>query len=171
MKFGDFQEIEDKLRRSSIQKAGTLFFLCLLVFCLAGCSSKNGEKSDDLLSIKDRKLIYEETISPNREYVKNEEDIVNYTVEIYQGEDHVVLVNTKSNSGFFKPLQYELEFETSITESDVDLEWTTLMGNTIPKEDDQLCIAVVAISENGKVLSERKINFVNYAIEIVGEVL
>lgn len=139
-------------------------FLFLLVFSLGGCSSP---KSSDIVSTDDMTLIYEETISPNKEYVEKEEDIVTYTVEIYQNEDDKILVNSKSNSNFFEPLQYEVKSNTSIAKSDIDVEWTTLMGNPNQTEDDQLSIAYVSISENGTLLDKRKISFVNRAIDII----
>ena len=100
-----------------------------------------------------------------------EEDIVNYTVEVYQDKDNVILVNSKSNSEFFKPLQYELKLDTNITKEDVDIEWTTLMGNPTSTKEDQIGIAYVSISENGELISKRKISFVNRAIEIIEDTL
>lgn len=116
-------------------------------------------------------LVYEETISPNKEYVESEKDIVNYTVEVYQDKDNTILVHSKSNSEFFKPLQYKLKFDTNITKDDIDIEWTTAMGNPTSTEDDQLRIAYVSVSEKGKVVSKRKISFVNKGIEIIEETL
>lgn len=58
--------------------------MCLVVFSVVGCSPKDGEKSNNFISTQNMELIYEETISPNKEYVEKEEDIVNYTVEVYQ---------------------------------------------------------------------------------------
>lgn len=148
-----------------------VFVIFLMVFSLIGCSSKNKKNNDDLATTSNMKLIYEETISPNKEYAEKEEDIVNYTVEVYQDKDNVIWVNSKSNSEFFKPLQYEFELDTNITKEDVDIEWTTLMGNPTSTKDDQLGIAYVSISENGELVSKRKISFVNRAIEIIEDTL
>ena len=148
-----------------------MFLIFLIVFSLSGCSSKDTENNDDLAIDQNMELIYEETISPNKEYAEKEEDIVNYTVEVYQDKDNVILVNSKSNSEFFKPLQYELELDTNISKEDVDIEWTTLMGNPTSTKDDQLCIAYVSISEDGEVVNKRKISFVNRAIEIIEDTL
>lgn len=137
----------------------------LLIFTLAGCASKDAEKGN--VVSQDMQLIYEETVSPNKEYVKSEEDIVEFTVEIYQDTDNKILVNSKSNSEFFEPLQYELEYNKEISKSDVSIEWTTAMGNPTPTENDQIGIADVSISENGNVISERKINFAKKAIDII----
>ena len=143
----------------------------LMVLNLIGCSSKNTENNDDITITPNMELIYEETISPNKEYVEKEEDIVNYTVEVYQGKDNVILVNSKSNSEFFKPLQYKLGLDTNITKEDIDIEWATLMGNTSSTKHDQLGIAYVSISENGELVSKRKISFINRAIEIIEDTL
>lgn len=149
----------------------SVLFLFLCVFGLIGCSAKDTEKKDDLISTKNMELVYEETISPNKESVENEKDIVNYIVEVYQDKDNVIIVHSKSNSEFFKPIQYKLKFDTNITKDDIDIEWTTGMGNSTPTEDNQLCIAYVSISEKGKVVSKRKISFVNKGIEIIEETL
>ena len=87
-----------------INKIFFVFATFLMVFNLIGCSSKNTENNDDLTTTSNMKLIYEETISPNKEFVEKE-DIVNYTVEVYQDKDNAILVSSKSNSEFFKPLQ------------------------------------------------------------------
>ena len=142
-------------------------FICfLLVFGLIGCSSK----TDNVISTDKMEMIYAETVSANNGYAEKEEDIVNYTVEIYQDKNNKILVNSKSNTDFFEPLQYEVECNTRITKSDIDIEWTTLMGNPEPTEDDQLCIAYVSVSENGKLLDKRKISFVNRAIDVIENV-
>ena len=89
--------------------------MCLVVFSVVGCSPKDGEKSNNFISTQNMELIYEETISPNKEYVEKEEDIVNYTVEVYQDDDHMIFVNANSNFAGFQPLQYEVEAGTDIT--------------------------------------------------------
>lgn len=144
------------------------FLIFLLVFGLAGCSSK---KTDDLIPTDDMKLIYEETIYPNEEYVEKQEDIVNYTVKIYQDKNNSILVDSQSNSGFFKPLQYKVECNTSIKKTDIGIEWTTAMGNPTATKDDQLCIAVISISKNGELLDKRKISFINGGIEIIEDTI
>ena len=109
-----------------INKIFFVFATFLMVFNLIGCSSKNTENNDDLTTTSNMKLIYEETISPNKEFVEKE---------------------------------------------DIDIEWTTLMGNPISTKDDQLGIAYVSISENGELVSKRKISFINGAIEIIEDTL
>ena len=68
-------------------------------------------------------------------------------------------------------MQYEVESDTSITKSDIDVEWTTSMGNSDPTKEDQLHIASVSVSQNGKLLDKRKINFANGAFEIIEDVI
>ena len=143
----------------------------LVAFSVVGCSSKDTKKSNDFILTQNMKLIYEETISPNKEYVEKEEDIMNYTVEVYQDDDHMIFVNTISNFAGFQPLQYEVEASTDITKEDIDIEWTTIMGNPTPTEGDLLAIAYVSISEDGEVISKIKISFINKAIEIIEDAL
>ena len=110
----------------------------------------------------------------NRLYIDNNgKDLIdnsNSWVQILD-ENNKILVSSKSNSGLYEPAQYELDFNTSITESDVDVEWTTLMGESTPTENDQLSIAYVSISENGKDTIKIKISFVNGGIEIIEDAL
>ena len=68
-----------------------------------------------------------------------------------------------------RQLQYEVEAGTDITKEDI--EWTTIMGNPTPTKEDLLAIAYVSISEDGEVISKRKISFINKAIEILEDAL
>lgn len=148
------------------------FTVFLLLACMLGLMACSSKKSTDADSDVSGNLIYEETVSPNKEYVENEEDIVTYTVKIYQDKDHTILVHSESNSEFFEPLQYKMEYDADIVRSDIDMEWTTLMGNPSPTtEDDQLAIAYVSISKDGELLDKRKISFVNRGVEIIESVL
>ena len=69
------------------------------------------------------------------------------------------------------PVELSVEKALGITKEDIDIEWTTLMGNPISTKDDQLGIAYVSISENGELVSKRKISFINGAIEIIEDTL
>ena len=68
-------------------------------------------------------------------------------------------------------MSYEIELkeETDAKNLDVEVEWQTAMGDTNYTKDDQLAVAVVKISVDGKVISERKISFISNAIEIIGD--
>ena len=92
--------------------------LILLIFTtFIGCSSKNSNKDDSsFIPTANDELICEETISPNKEYVTSGEDIVNYTIQIYQNtENDDIIVNADSNSGFFEKTQYVLDYDKPIS--------------------------------------------------------
>lgn len=155
-------------------KKSLVVFLEMLVISalLIGCTTGNeADKSSSLIEVVSDDLIYKATVSPNKEYTKKEEDIVYYNIEVYQEEDNSIIVNASSNSDFFKGLQYVVEYDKEISESDVNITWTTLMGNTEYTEDDNLAIAHVSLSENNEVFSERTINFVKGVMEIVTEMI
>ena len=71
-----------------------LFLICPLM--IGGCSQ--GETETDLLADNDESLIYEETISPNEDYVSSQDDIVYYTIRFYQDEDDKITVTADSNA-------------------------------------------------------------------------
>lgn len=144
-----------------MKKMKVIFACLIFIFGSVGCSNK----TDDL------NLIYEETISPNEEYVTEEENIVYYTTEIYQNDKNMITVNATSNSDFFEPIQYTIDHDEPITKDNIDIQWTTLMGNPNATKDDQLCIAYISISEDGEILDERKISFINGGIEAIEESL
>lgn len=144
--------------------------LCLVVLC--SCSSKNNDENfDPIKSTSDCELIYEETISPNKDYVTSDEDLVNYKIQIFQSKENDLIINTDSNSAFFKGGQYIIDCDRPILKHGVAIKWTTLVGNPDAAEEDQLAIANVSISSNNQVLIERKINFVKGAIEIVTDTI
>jgi hypothetical protein len=145
------------------------FLLCIIalsVLSFFGCSVK-GDNESDFVSTADARLLFRDTVSPNKEYAEDDSDIVYYTVEIYQNADNTVIVNADSNSEFYDKTQYVLEFDKEISEADIDVEWTTVMGNTEPAKDDQLAAAQVSVYENGEIVSRRKINFFKNGIDII----
>ena len=70
---------------------------------------------------------------------------------------------------FFEPLQYEWDYDREITEADIAVQWTTLMGNPEPTKEDQLAIAVVSVLEEGEAVGKWKIRFANQGIEWIEE--
>lgn len=148
-----------------LKKFFSIAVMIILFVSVVGCSSQ------EIHDLNDSKLIYEETISPNREYVENEEDIVDYTIEIYQDNENNILVYSTSNSEFFDPLQCEIEWDEKMNESDIFIEWTTLMGSQTSNQDDQFALANVSFLKDGQVVQEVKINFVDQGIEIIKEII
>lgn len=149
----------------ALKRFFSIAVMVILFVSVVGCSSQ------EIYDLNDSKLIYEETISPNREYVENEEDIVDYTIEIYQDNENNILVYSTSNSEFFDPLQCEMEWDEKMNESDIFIEWTTLMGSQTSNQDDQFALANVSFLKDGQVVQEVKINFVDQGIEIIKEII
>ncbi|MEG0365882.1 MAG: hypothetical protein RR585_03540 [Coprobacillus sp.] len=146
----------------------SVLIIIVLSVLSVGCSSKNDkDKETTFISIENSELIYEESISPNKEYTKSDKDIVTYSIQVYYDNNHGIIVNAKSNSEFFDQLQYVLDYKEAISKSDISIKWTTLMGDDKYTEENQLAIACVSISSDNKVFSERKVNFINKGIEVV----
>lgn len=144
-----------KLRRLVV-----LFFL-LISMSISGCASK------DIVD-KNNNLIYQESISPNEKYVDNKEDVVHYTVEVYQENDDTLSIHAKSNSKLFEPLDYEFYIDKSFSKDDITVEWTTLMGSTEVTKENQLCVAMVKVKGTNEAI---KINFINRGIELIEDAL
>lgn len=136
-------------------------FLLLISMSVSGCASK------DIVD-KNNNLIYQESISPNEKYVDNKEDVVRYTVEVYQENDETISIIAKSNSKFFEPLDYEFYINKSFSKDDITVEWTTLMGSTEATKENQLCVAMVKVKGNEEAI---KINFFNKGIELIEDAL
>jgi len=141
--------------------------MVLLAFVfLCGCGAGSAGKGDALPTERGE-LIYESEQSPNEAYVEKEADKVIYDIRVYQNEVGMITVEAASNSAFFEDIQYEITCEDLISDADIDVVWTTLMGSTDPTEEDQLVVADVSLSSDGAVSSERKINFMSRAVELV----
>ena len=114
-------------------------------------------------------VIFEETISPNEKYVSSEADVVYYTVRVTQAAPGTATVSAESNSGFFEPVSYEVACDGELSADDVSVEWTTLMGNPEPSEDDQIAVAVVSVNTGDGGTDEHKISLVTRALEMAAE--
>lgn len=123
-------------------KTTSVFFLLpiLLLMLLTGCSSGNAAAQGDGV-LNSATLIYEETMSPNADYVTSEDDLVNLDIRIYQSDDFTVSVETSSNSPLIKDQQYSVPLNQQISKENISVTWTTMMGNPEPSEDDQLMVA------------------------------
>ena len=136
--------------------ATTLFLACSLA--LPGCGATPAGT-----------VVFEETVSPNEEYVSSEEDVVYYTVRVTQAAPGTATVSAESNSGFFEPVSYEIECDGELSADDVSVKWTTLMGGTEPSEGDQIAVAEVSVHTGDGSSYERKISFVTRALEMAAE--
>lgn len=131
---------------------------------LFGCSSQSAEQNG-----ASGRIIFEETVSPNEDYVSSEEDIVCDTVRVTQDGSGAAIVAAESNSAFFDPITYQVECGGELEAEDVSVKWTTLMGGTEPSEDDQLIIAEVSIQTADGDSDVRKINFANRGLELISK--
>lgn len=144
-----------------------LFITLLAVLLLSGCSSGSSDAASALVSTDKMQLIDSQTVYPNPQDTADKEDRVYYTVEVYQDKDNTILVQADSNFKLFEKTQYTVDFDQVLTKADVSIRWTTLMGSTEATQDDELAIADIFLSHGGTVFSEKKINFVTKAIDIV----
>lgn len=144
-----------------------LFITLLATLLLSGCFSGSSDVASALVSTDKMQLIDSQTVYPNPQDTANEEDRVYYTVEVYQDKDNTILVQADSNFKLFEKTQYTVNFDQVLTKADVSIRWTTLMGSTEATQDDELAIADISLSHGGTVFSEKKINFVTKAIDIV----
>lgn len=145
----------------------SLFITLLATLLLSGCFSGSSDAASALVSTDKMQLIDSQTVYPNPQDTADKEDRVYYTVEVYQDKDNTILVQADSNFKLFEKTQYTVDFDQALTKSDVSIQWTTLMGSTEATQDDELAIADISLSHDGTVFSEKKINFVTKAIDIV----
>lgn len=145
----------------------SLFIALLATLLLSGCFSGSSDAASALVSTDKMQLIDSQTVYPNPQDTADKEDRVYYTVEVYQDKDNTILVQADSNFKLFEKTQYTVDFDQVLTKADVSIRWTTLMGSTEATQDDELAIADISLSHGGTVFSEKKINFVTKAIDIV----
>ena len=150
-----------------------IFLIAVLIAALCNCMLLIGmTKSKEKTTIpKDASLIHEETVSPNKDYITDEKDLVNYTIRIYQEKNNDIIVYAESNSPLFDEAQYIVPYDHAITADDVQIKWTTLMGSTEASEDDEIGLADVSISKDGEVFSEKTISFVAKVVNAVTDVI
>ena len=138
--------------------------LCLSLFFIFQ------NETDTSISNKDLTLIYEETVSPNKEYVSNKKDIVHYTIKIYQEDKNKVQVYAESNS-VFENTNYSVDYNQKLSKEDIQIKWMTFSGSTEPKENDQLGLANVKILKDGSVVNEKVISFVGKGVKAITDVI
>lgn len=150
--------------------------VCLVAaLCLLGCWSWfAGRDAQEGSAAAAGRTVFEETISPNEDYVDSEEDVVYYTVLVTQDDAGVATVSSETNSALGEPVSYEVyevDCEKGLDKDDVSVRWTTLMGSEEASEHDQIAIAVVSVRTADGGVDERKISFVGVALEMVSEAL
>ncbi len=139
----------------------TLFAIIVMVV-ITGCSNNRNQ-------IIEANLVCESIVSPNEEYIEDDKDKVILEIKVYQDKDNTIVVTATDNTEFFEDKEYTLKYDKDISESNISIEWTTLMGNDKPTKEDQMVIATVKISDGDKVVSERKINFAKNAMDVIVE--
>lgn len=115
--------------------------------------------------------VYEESVSPNKEYVSNKKDIVHYTIKVYQEDDYTVYVYVNSNSPVFENINYSVDYNQKLSKEDIQIKWMTLSGSTEPKKNDQLGLANVKILKDGSVFNEKVISFVGKGVKAITDVI
>lgn len=139
--------------------------LCLSLFFIFQ------NETDTSISNKDLTLIYEEKVSPNKEYVSNKKDIVHYTIKIYQEDKNKVQVYAESNSPVFENTNYSVDYNQKLSKEDIQIKWMTLSGSTEAKKSDQLGLANVKILKDGSVVNEKVISFVGKGVKAITDVI
>ena len=139
--------------------------LCLCLFFIFQ------NETDTSTSNKDLTLIYEEKVSPNKEYVSNKKDIVHYTIKIYQEDKNTVQVHAESNSPIFENTNYRVDYNQKLSKEDIQIKWMTLSGSTEAKKSDQLGLANVKILKDGSVVNEKVISFVGKGVKAIRDVI
>ena len=92
------------------------------------------------------------------------------SVVVYQ-LNNALIVSAESEVAFFDGVRYEVETQGNVDSSDIDIVWTNISGGTEKTEDKDLIIAEIKISENGKLISDTKINFAKKAFDALEDVL
>lgn len=92
------------------------------------------------------------------------------SVVVYQ-LNNALIVSAESEAAFFDGARYEVETQGNVDSSDIDIVWTNISGGTEKTEDNNLIIAEIKISENGKLISDTKINFAKKAFDALEDVL
>lgn len=142
-----------------------LAILCMGIYFMIDKKGNKGDVSPNAA------LIYEETVSPNEKYVLNARDVVYYTIRVYQDKNHTITVSADSNSLLFDATDYSVPFDQELLESDVHIKWMTLSGSTEETEENQWGLAEVTISQNGEVVSQKRVSFVSKGVKAITDVI
>lgn len=92
-----------------------------------------------------------------------------HSVEIYKLENMLV-INAESETEFFDDTQLTVETQGDISPEDIEIIWMTIGGGTEETEHNDFIIAEIKIYEDDELIFGTKINFIQKAIEAIGEV-
>ena len=97
-------EKEEKTMKPRIK----ILLLAVLIAALCNCMLMIGmtKKKENNTIPKDASLICEETVSPNKDYITDEKDLVNYTVRVYQEKNNDIIVDLPEEKLWSKGNQY-----------------------------------------------------------------
>lgn len=151
-------------------KRKIIIAICTVILALCGYFFLK-LKSNTPVSKENMTLIVKETVSPNKDCVPSEEDIVYFTVSVYQNRNDKIYVFADSSSPLYGNVSYEVDFDHSINKDDVHVSWTTLTGSTEASENDEIACAEVTITNNGKTISKERINFLSKVIKTIADTI
>lgn len=143
--------------------------LVLFVLLMLGFSACKADGAATDIDLTGAELIFEETVSPNKEFVTDDADVVYYIIKVYQRSDMTVIVQPDSNSEFYKVSPYTVACSRKITKEDISVKWETLGGSTEYSEHDQLGLADVSIKIDDGNTDERIVSFIGKAVKNVAE--
>ena len=83
----------------------------------------------------------------------------------------MITVSADSNSLLFEASDYSVPFDQELLESDVHIKWMTLSGSTEETEENQWGLADVTISQNGEVVSQKRVSFVSKGVQAITDVI
>lgn len=66
-------------------------------------------------------LISKETVSPNADYISSKDDIVYFTVSVYQSRNYTVYVFADSTSQHYGNVSYKAECDHVISKDDIQI--------------------------------------------------
>lgn len=142
-------------KRVLISTVAVLIILGCVIFFL--CKNIGGNEKDS------QKLMDSEVVLASSKEGYN-------SIVVYQ-KKNILVVSAKSEAAFFEGTQYEVETQGNVDSNNIEIVWRTLGGNTEKTEDNDLIIAEVKILENGKLISDTKINFAKKAFDAIEDVL
>lgn len=144
-----------------MKKQGIVLIIALFIFvgCVVFLSTNNKGSRDEPVRLP---LARGELLVSSKEGYNS--------VEIYQQENQLV-INAESEAAFFDATQLMVETQGKISAENVEIVWTTIGGGTERKEDNDLIIAEIKISENDDLVFDTKINFVKKGFDAVEDVL